>query len=115
MSDLIGLTHNVPPLKTLMGSLAQVYYNVLINLRKLQTKLTIYYDIILPKEMRDSRVKALVDLEICLVEFDYPIQVDKVIPITIKETLRITFNDTDLLLGTITHNMPLYISIDFDR
>lgn len=65
--------------------------------------------------MRESLVRVLLDLEICLVKLDNTSQAYEKTPITMEEALGVTFLNTNLLLGTIINNNPLYILANFDR
>lgn len=91
VSDLIGSTQGIPPLEALMGDYAHVGYNILAHLRKLTAKLSIYDSLILSKEIRNTLVKVLLDLEICLVELDGTSQAYQKTPIVVEESQELHF------------------------
>lgn len=60
-SEHTKLPSNVSPIKTLMVNPSQVDYNIEAHLRKLLAKLSIFYSLVLFKEMRKSLIKVLLD------------------------------------------------------
>lgn len=92
-----------------MENLAYIEYNVLANLRKFSSKLSIYDALILSKKMRYSLVKVQLDPKIYLAKLDNLSQAKEEAPIAMKETSRIIFQDKDLLLRTTIHNRPFYV------
>lgn len=97
------------PLETLMGGPIHVDYNVLIHLKKLPTKLSNVDGLILSKRMRDFLVNALLGPKNNLVKLDDSNHID------VEENMINKFNDSNILLGSIVHNSPLNIRMNFGR
>lgn len=79
------------------------------HLGKLLTKLSIYDTLIISKEMKKSLINASLEPERCLSQLVTNVPKEEEI-CTIKETTSVTLTNDDLLLNTVTHNWPLYIS-----
>lgn len=69
---LLGLVIEGSHLEKSTSYLSHVDYNVLVHLRKVSTKMSIYHFLILSNKLRDSLVKVLLDPKIYIVVLDNP-------------------------------------------
>ena len=85
----------------------KVEYDVIANLKRLPSKLSIYETLLLFGEAREALVSALVNQSVrerCLEEHARSMAVEC--------DATITFTDDDLMLGDKQHNRPLFVSGD---
>ena len=95
-----------------MKNTSKVDYNILAHLKKIPALLSVYDALMLSKELREAFIKALHTSE----TYEAHLAEVHITQTSNFEKLeQITFTKDDLMLGSLFHNRPLYVTGKFDQ